>query len=388
MVQNDEVTGLLSYIGKKGTVIRFDSDKYHWEMVVMNNKKIKGISHAELSTLLIGKSSWKIIGDFSCSAVDQELELSLGSCTEEQFTCTDGVCIDIASRCDNINDCYDKSDETNCKRVKTDKTYQKFIVPPPVGEEERTDVTVGMDLESIMDINEVNGHFQVQFFLFLSWFDTRLRFQNLKEDIDLNSFLPSKNDKIWTPELVFENTGDRVRTETDEETIIKVIRKGDFVPSKIDENENIQYFKGSENLLTMKRFYNQIFHCKYQMAWYPFDIQRCKLIMTMKGSFAPFTNLIVQRVNYKGEQFLTKYEVKATKMFLTKWEEKDAVVVEVTLGRELLSVLMNVIIPTLLLNIISVSTNYYKDEFFESVIGINLTSMLVLVALFVGVSRE
>ena len=281
MVLNDEETGLISFIGKKGTIIKFDPDKYRWTMVVMNNKRIRGISYSELATLLIGKSSWRISGDYMCSTVDQDIELSLGSCGEDQFTCTDGVCIDIEARCNNINDCYDKSDEANCRKVKIGKTYQKFIVPPPIGDDEK-DVTVKFDLESIMDIDEVTGNFQVQFFLMLSWFDSRLKFQNLKEDIELNSFLPSENKIIWTPELVFENTGDRVRTETDQETIIRVVRKGDFESSNIDENENIQYFKGAENLLTMKRFYNQVFQCNYQMGWYPFDIQRCKVLSILK----------------------------------------------------------------------------------------------------------
>merc|ERR1719356_1933619 len=49
---------------------------------------------------------------------------------------------------------------------------------------------------------------------------------------------------------------------------------------------------------------------------------------------------------------------------------------------------MNVIVPTLVVNIISYSTNFYKDAYFESVIGINLTSMLVLVALFVSVNES
>ena len=36
-----------------------------------------------------------------------------------------GVCIDMMSRCDNINDCADKSDEADCSRVKkTSKVFQ------------------------------------------------------------------------------------------------------------------------------------------------------------------------------------------------------------------------------------------------------------------------
>ena len=65
-----------------------------------------------------------------------------------------------------------------------------------------------------------------------------------------------------------------------------------------------------------------------------------------------------------------------------------AILVEVTLGRQLLSVILNVFTPTLVLNIISYSTNFYKDEYFESIIAINLTSMLVLVSLFVYVNER
>ena len=57
-----------------------------------------------------------------------------------------------------------------------------------------------------MDINEVDGYFQVQFYLTMKWFECRLRLKNLKDDIDLNNFLPSENTEIWVPELFFENT--------------------------------------------------------------------------------------------------------------------------------------------------------------------------------------
>ena len=51
-----------------------------------------------------------------------------------------------------------------------------------------------------------------------------------------------------------------------------------------------------------------------------------QVIMTMKGNFAPFTDLKVGNVNYKGEKFLTKYEVKRTRMFQIQLEGKDAIV--------------------------------------------------------------
>lgn len=60
-----------------------------------------------------------------------------------------------------------------------------------------------MRLTTLMDISEVDGWIQAQFFLTSQWFDSRLRFRNLKEDISLNSLLPSENTAIWVPELVY-----------------------------------------------------------------------------------------------------------------------------------------------------------------------------------------
>ena len=67
-------------------------------------------------------------------------------------------------------------------------------------------------------------------------------------------------------------------------------------------------------------------------------------------------------------------------------DKRKQVVVSITLGRQLLGVLLNVIIPSIILNIISYTTNFYKDEYFETIIAINLTTMLVIVTLFVSVS--
>ena len=47
---------------------------------------------------------------------------------------------------------------------------------------------------------------------------------------------------------------------------------------------------------------------------------------------------------------------------------------------------LTVYIPTLLLVCISYTTNFYKAFFFEAVVAVNLTCMLVLATMFVSVS--
>merc|ERR1711862_366048 len=64
------------------------------------------------------------------------------------------------------------------------------------------------------------------------------------------------------------------------------------------------------------------------------------------------------------------------------------VVVSITLGRRLLGTFLTIFFPTILLNVIGYSTNYFKAFFFEAVITVNLTSMLVLTTMFINVSNS
>ena len=49
-------------------------------------------------------------------------------------------------------------------------------------------------------------------------------------------------------------------------------------------------------------------------------------------------------------------------------------VVKVVMGRRLLGVFMTVYMPTILINVIGHSTNYFSDLYFEAVISVNLTA--------------
>ena len=385
---NDESTGFITYIGQKRTIIQYNQELYKWDIRVENNPRISASSYADISSFAIGTNTWEISGDYACSTRDQTLSLTLSSCNGSEFTCSDGVCININRRCNNINDCRDKSDEGNCKRVKKKATYQKFIVPPPAAGSgnDKINVKISVDIESIMEINEVDGIFQVQFNLLMKWFDSRLSFLNLKDDITLNTFLPTEKEDIWVPELVFYNTEERPSSIVDETASMRVNKTGDFTPAGIDENENIQYFRGYDNPILLRRFYNSRFLCDYKMQWYPFDVQKCNLDLAMKPSFEPFSQLVVEKLQFVGDQNLATYTIKNFTMDVIKLEESSEVRVQVVLGRQILSEVMNTFVPTILLNLISHSTNFYKEAFFESAIAINLTSMQVLVALFVSVS--
>ena len=130
------------------------------------------------------------------------------------------------------------------------------------------------------------------------------------------------------------------------------------------------------------------FLCDYELQWYPFDIQRCSMIMEVTKTASPLIKLISKNLEYLGKKFLTQYEVLGTVMDTQTVGKTQQLIVEITLGRQLLGTILNVFIPTIVLNLISYTTNFYKDDFFETVIAINLTTMLVIVTLFVSVSEN
>ena len=89
-------------------------------------------------------------------------------------------------------------------------------------------VNISVDINMIRDISEINSFLNVHFDLHFSWFDSRLTFENLKNDSDLNTLSPAEKRHIWVPELVFQNTDDKQRTKVDSEATITVKKLGAF----------------------------------------------------------------------------------------------------------------------------------------------------------------
>lgn len=73
-------------------------------------------------------------------------------CNASEFTCDNGICIPMDSRCDNNFDCDDGSDETNCKLLSLGtKLYHKNY-PPFNATNQKFNVQVGM---TIMNLNNI-----------------------------------------------------------------------------------------------------------------------------------------------------------------------------------------------------------------------------------------
>ncbi|XP_023345924.1 uncharacterized protein LOC111714922 isoform X2 [Eurytemora carolleeae] len=386
-VINDKDSGYISYIGDKATVIKYDSEQRLWIMKNVNNPTAMAVSNAGLETFVMGTHNWTIRDDIDCP--EKEITtLTLSRCLNEEFTCSNGLCIDIKKRCNSRTDCRDKSDEVGCLRINPDKSYQKYISPQPQGNSSKIVIKVSADIMDILDIDEKSSIFQIQFYLHFSWYDSRLTFFDLRNDSGLNTLSIEEKGLIWIPVLVFDNTENKVTTLVDDEASITIQKQGDYYLSGLDEYSNREYYRGEENPLTLSRFYNTRFLCQYDLQWYPFDIQNCQLQLTMFGKSGDFATLEAEIINFFGKKSIKEFVVESYSMKISENNGQTTLKMNIILGRNLLPIALNTYLPSILLIIISYVTIFFKPFFFEAIVTVNLTTLLVLVTLFVSVSSS
>ena len=241
-------------------------------------------------------------------------------------------------------------------------------------------VKLRVDLLKVLKIDEVAMLYKTQYTVNLEWLDPRIIFHNLHKDQGLNILVEEEKHKIWTPELIFDNTEQKTRTKTDKESAVSVKREENYTQNTMEDVDNIYKFEGLENPLDMSRVYQTEWICDYQMNWYPFDTQNCRMTFAVTKEMNNFIRLVVNGHTYEGPVELTQYFVRNTQIFPEFLKDKQqAIVYEATLGRRLLGNLLTIFLPTILLNIIGHSTNYFKPFFFEAVVSVNLTVMLVCI---------
>ena len=119
------------------------------------------------------------------------------------------------------------------------------------------------------------------------------------------------------------------------------------------------------------------------MATFPFDTQDCSAELEV-GKGRQFVELFAQDMEYVGEKNVMDYIITETK----DYKKENKIVFKISLGRSLLSVILTTMLPTIILLLVTLSTNYYNKQHFKTIIPVNLTSLLSMVTLYVGMSAR
>ena len=376
--------GELIFVSYDHNMIQYMPSTSLWQATRLDKagNYTSAVTRAPLAGMAIGTNLWTVYNDSKrCSSTSQyEVLLTLTGCSEEEFTCREGFCVAMEQRCDGVVDCRDKSDEVGCSKVVIESSYSRLIAPPPVGNRSRAVVRIAVTIHAILQIDEIGETFYVSFNQDATWIDPRLVYHNIKRNSHLKILSTEETAAIWTPRMVFYNTKSKEVSAADDRTTMSIIPNKEFNFERTDmsNHENIYMFKGQDNIVKLSKTHDTVFLCQYMMAWYPFDSQVCTMDVVLHIVQAPFCSVEAEVLDYLGPTDLVQYFIRNMSMVTTRVGGHQGARVHVVMGRRMLSSILTVYLPTVLLNVMGHVTVYFKPFFFEAIITVNLTVMLVL----------
>ncbi|CAB4061993.1 unnamed protein product [Lepeophtheirus salmonis] len=276
--------------------------------------KFLTLSRAEsINGFPIGRHKWEFVPEnvdneslVICNLESQNpsMYLTLSNCYPEKFTCDSGSCIPVAEKCDTIVTCEDESDEQNCSYLKFHSIYASAISPRKEDGREPLPISFHVDIFAFTQIETVDLKITIDFYLSLRWYDSRLDFLDLNEIASLNSLSEKEVEKLWTPKIAFTNALGPFQTEVDKLSVCTLIREDN---PRIEDNSQDREV----------REYYQDYSCDFDLTFYPFDTQLCKMEFTVQGWTSNYVVLEINGtgVSYRGKRNLVEYSIQMEKAF-------------------------------------------------------------------------
>ena len=375
---------------------RIDHVGRKWHLKTAENTT--ATSGAGKVSFLLGKHTWRVEGDHpDChGGVPYTTQLKLTGCREGEFTCSDGQCVAMEQRCDQLPDCRDKSDEKNCQLMVIDDSYNKKV--PPIGNKDGkvlpAKVNVTIVLKDIIEIEETRHKISFKFSIRLKWYENRAQFYNLKQRASLNALSQTEIESMWLPFVIYDNTdqNEAVKLAEDVDTTVTVSKEGSFTRSGINVADEIEIFEGNPagrrggNPVEMRQTYSKEFKCEYQLHRYPFDIQYCSIDMVVMELEKTSTMLIPGQIIMQSQEEMTMYVITTHSIqYKNASNPYEGIKMQITLKRRIINELLTTYLPSVLLILITYSTTFFKPYYFEAALTVNLTTMLVVTTLFIAV---
>ena len=389
--------GTPMYVGILTSAIWYDEKRRLWVWIDRKMENDVATSNSRVDSLFIGvnavnfeNSSDPCIKDQAIKVINIKLTTCIG---DDQFTCNNGLCIPMNERCDQNINCDDESDEIDCKMLEMNKNYNRRIPPFTFDYEKNKkkpiEVAVSITIIKFLKIAEVDHLYKLKFVLQMEWYDYRLQFHNLKPKRSENALTVEESKKIWIPSLIFSNTQENDATTATRNTLLTVSKEGNYTRSMPEVVEEINIYKGKENRLTFEMTFTKDFECEYQLSMYPFDMQTCAVNLEVNALEQQSLKIVPKTVQMKGKIELTQYIVTAWKLvYKNDSNHSKGIQMIFQLKRRIINQLLTSFLPTFIILVIVYCTNYFKLSHFNTALTINLTSMLVLTTLFIGVSNS
>ena len=178
-----------------------------------------------------------------------------------------------------MEDCPDYSDEKNCDILRIDSGYKPELFPRNPDGYSAMDIHIRVEILAFPVIDTLGLSFTADFNLLMNWMDPRLTFYDLQAKTELNSLSANVQSGIWSPKLGFTNAKIIGGTVVDDITATVIEKHGLPAPDDISRGVEANVYSGAACNILQKREYFVDWTCDYNLLFYPFDTQVCKIII-------------------------------------------------------------------------------------------------------------
>ena len=372
----------ISYFdGYKSTkIIQTDDNVHKWGIKSKNQERwfyVANISTKRSShNQPIGRENW-YINEHVGMIEEQEKMLTISHCDfGTQFTCNSGGCIDLHFRCDEVTDCIDRSDESDCHIVDLPQSYKRDRLPPLMTINSELPLFTSLTILNVDSVDTINMIVTLTLEISIRWHDPRLRFFNLIENND-NVVEDTTVDRIWVPlnHLIIENA---IIGE------IKSAKRTVHVHPSISQHSGpeLSYenrvYNGSYNSISISQRMKIKYNCKFVLYSFPFDEKKCFLVFKFnqhrntKLAFVPDGPIV-----YNGPNILDQFAIGRMAGDVNTTQSSAVFTLTMPLSRIFYHQLLTTFFPTFILGLLAYSTIYIDVEEAESRLGTTVTMMLV-----------